>query len=103
MPIRRETGNILTRFFALILRATGVVCALRQWDEDSAMCTEQTTAPTLLGWLRDPMIRLVMDSDGVTEKEMIALVRRIRLAVAARPDTLPELSRLPVHEGRAGW
>ncbi len=57
------------------------------------MCTEQTTAPTLRGWLRDPMIRLMMQSDGVTEQEMIALVRRVTAAIAARPDPVPTLSR----------
>jgi hypothetical protein len=50
------------------------------------MCTEPTTAQTLRGWLRDPMIRLVMDSDGVTEREMIALVRRVTTASAARSE-----------------
>jgi hypothetical protein len=53
------------------------------------MCTEQMTAPGLRGWLRDPMIRMVMDSDGVTEREMIDLVRRVTAAVASRPDALP--------------
>lgn len=52
------------------------------------MCTEQT-ASTLRGWLRDPMIRLVMESDGVTEHEMIALVRRVSTAVASRPPQFP--------------
>jgi hypothetical protein len=67
------------------------------------MCTEQTTAPTLRGWLRDPMIRLVMESDGVTEQDMIALVRRVTAAVASRPDTLPALTQLCVPEGQAAW
>lgn len=67
------------------------------------MCTEQTTAPTLRGWLRDPMIRLVMQSDGVTEHEMIALVRRVTTAVASRPDPMPPPSRWPVHEGSVAW
>lgn len=49
------------------------------------MCCEQTTAFTLRGWLRDPMTRLVMESDGVTEHEMIALVRRVATAAASRP------------------
>ncbi len=72
-------------------------------DEDSAMCTEQTTAPTLRGWLRDPMIRLVMESDGVTEHEMIALVRRVTTAVASRPDPVAALSPWRVPEGHAAW
>jgi len=64
------------------------------------MCTDQTTASTLRGWLRDPMVRLVMNSDGVTEHEMIALVRRVTTA-AARPDPAPSLSRWRVQEGHA--
>jgi len=67
------------------------------------MCTEQTTAPTLRGWLRDPMIRLVMESDGVTEHEMIALVRRVTIAVASRPDPVPALSPWRVQESRTAW
>jgi hypothetical protein len=72
-------------------------------DEDGAMCTEQTTASTLRGWLQDPMIRLVMDSDGVTQHEMIALVRRVTTAVASRPDPVPTLSQWRVPEGHAAW
>jgi hypothetical protein len=67
------------------------------------MCTEQTTAPTLRGWLRDPMIRLVMESDGVTEHEMIALVRRVTTAVALRPNPVPGLSQWRVEEGHSAW
>jgi hypothetical protein len=34
--------------------------------------------------LRDPLIRLVMESDGVTEQALIALVEQVRLSLAAR-------------------
>jgi hypothetical protein len=34
--------------------------------------------------LRDPMIRLVMASDGVTEREMIAVMDQLLRALAAR-------------------
>jgi hypothetical protein len=67
------------------------------------MCTEQTTAPTLRGWLRDPMIRLVMESDGVTKHEMIALVRRVTIAVASRPDPVPAASQWRVQESHTAW
>jgi hypothetical protein len=72
-------------------------------DEDSAMCTEPTTAPTLRGWLRDPMIRLMMESDGVTEHEMITLVRRVTMAVASRPDPVPTLPQWRVQESHPAW
>ena len=34
--------------------------------------------------LQDPLIRLVMDSDGVTEQAMIAILENLRIALAAR-------------------
>lgn len=67
------------------------------------MCTEQIGAPTLRGWLRDPMIRLVMESDGVTEHEMIALVRRVSTAVASRPPALPPPTQWRIQEGHTAW
>jgi hypothetical protein len=67
------------------------------------MCTERTTGPTLGGWLQDPMIRLMMDSDGVTDQEMIALLQRVTTAVAARPDPLPALSQWRVPECHRAW
>jgi hypothetical protein len=34
--------------------------------------------------LQDPLIRLVMDSDGVTEQAMIGVLEHLRIALAAR-------------------
>jgi hypothetical protein len=42
--------------------------------------------------LRDPLIRLVMQSDGVTEQAMIAVVDQLRRSMAARA---PRDSRQP--------
>ena len=67
------------------------------------MCSEQTTAFTLRGWLRDPMIRLVMESDGVTEHEMIALVRRVATAAASRPQSMPPAPQASHTEHHAAW
>lgn len=63
------------------------------------MCSEQTMALTLRGLLRDPMIRLVMASDGVTEHDMIALVRRVTTAAASRPKAMtpPPVPVVPEH------
>ena len=36
--------------------------------------------------LRDPLIRLVMSSDGVTEQAMIALLDQLRQSLAERND-----------------
>jgi hypothetical protein len=49
------------------------------------------------------MIRLVMESDGVTEHEMIALVRRVTTAVASRPDPVSALPHWRVHESHTAW
>ena len=45
--------------------------------------------------LRDPLTRLVMASDGVSEQELMALLRRIRRARFPRAAMLAE----PVHPG----
>jgi hypothetical protein len=63
------------------------------------MYNDDSKASTLRGWLRDPMIRLVMESDGVTDEDMIALVRRVCDAVASRPASMAHTSqwRVPDH------
>jgi hypothetical protein len=38
--------------------------------------------------LRDPLIRLVMKSDGVTEQEMVAVMDQLRRALTAREDRM---------------
>jgi len=67
------------------------------------MCSEQTTAFTLRGLLRDPMIRSVMASDGVTDEEMIALVRRLVAATASRPQLLSRAPQVPTMERSGAW
>jgi len=66
------------------------------------MCTEQLTASTLRGWLRDPMIRLVMASDGVSEQDMITLVERVSVAVSTRLTT-PVASQWRPQECSGAW
>jgi hypothetical protein len=48
------------------------------------VCAGSDDDVVLTGLLRDPLIRLVMESDGVTERAMIALVERVRRSLAAR-------------------
>ena len=48
------------------------------------MCTQQISIPTIGCGLEDPLIRLMMDSDRVSEAEMLALLQRVSTAVAAR-------------------
>lgn len=50
---------------------------MRQLSEDRVGC-----------WLQDPMIRLVMASDHVSEHEMRALLERVSIAVASRQEAL---------------
>ena len=52
------------------------------------MCTYQITVPTMGCWLEDPLIRLVMDSDHVSDDDMVTLLRRVSAAVASRPPAL---------------
>jgi hypothetical protein len=84
------------------LFAGGRSIAPRQGMKDSAMCSEQTTAFTLRALLRDPMIRMVMQSDGVTDHEMISLVRRVAAATASRPQ-IAAVQSVPVVEQRGAW
>jgi hypothetical protein len=48
------------------------------------MCAGQNDVMRFPDLLRDPLIRLVMKSDGITEQEMIALMEQLRRALAAR-------------------
>jgi hypothetical protein len=47
------------------------------------VCAETECDATFGELLRDPLIRLVMASDGVTERDMIALRDQVRRALAA--------------------
>jgi hypothetical protein len=48
------------------------------------VCVRSDDEAGFCSLLRDPLIRLVMDSDGVTEQAMIALVEQVRWSLAAR-------------------
>jgi hypothetical protein len=61
------------------------------------VCAGSDDEAGLNGLLRDPLIRLVMDSDGVTEQAMIALVEQVRRSLAVR-----ERQMSPVHKDCSG-
>ena len=61
------------------------------------MCAGSDDEAGLNSLLRDPLIRLIMDSDGVTEQAMIALVEQVRRSLAARERQLG-----PVHKYCSG-
>ena len=48
------------------------------------MCVGSDDGMRFSDLLREPLIRLVMESDGVTEQEMIAVMYQLRRALAAR-------------------
>jgi hypothetical protein len=48
------------------------------------MCAGQNDEMRFPDLLRDPLIRLVMESDGVTEQEMNGVMDQLRRALAAR-------------------
>ncbi len=48
------------------------------------MATEATNRPELLDLARDPLVRLVMASDGVTEAAFVAVMQTAQRAIDAR-------------------
>ena len=48
------------------------------------MCVGLNDDEGLNTLLRDPLVRLVMQSDGVTEQAMIAVLEQLRRSLAAR-------------------
>ena len=53
-----------------------------------AICAETRDEAGFDSLLRDPLIRLVMKSDGVTEQKMIAVMDQLRRSLAAREGRL---------------
>jgi len=51
------------------------------------MCSTSKYERAVIDLLQDPLIRLVMDSDGVTEQALIAILEHLRIALAARSST----------------
>jgi hypothetical protein len=58
------------------------------------MCTPTISSLTLAGMLQDPLIRLVMRSDNVSEDDHSELLHRVRLSLITRADATDE--RVPV-------
>ena len=55
-----------------------------QWSEGVAMCVGSDDGMRFSDLLRDPLIRLVTESDGVTEQKMVAVMYQLCRALAAR-------------------
>jgi hypothetical protein len=58
------------------------------------MCTHDSSGLTLTGLLHDPLTRMVMRSDGVTEQDFSDLMLRVKDCLLAR-------GRPPVRFGEA--
>jgi len=53
-------------------------------QQEVVVCAEIDCEARFGDLLRDPLIRLVMESDGVTDRDMIALRDQVRRVLAAR-------------------
>ena len=62
------------------------------------MCAGSDDRLQFASMLRDPLIRLVMDSDGVTEQEMIAVMDRLLRDLTGR-----EVRCVAVKSARLCW
>jgi hypothetical protein len=56
----------------------------RRTLQEVIVCADTDCHASFSDLLQDPLIRLVMASDGVTERDMIALGDQVRRALAAR-------------------
>jgi len=66
------------------------------------VCAKADYDMTFASLLHDPLIRLVMASDGVTEDAMIELMTQVRQSIAAREQPRPTLNvqRAPLNRER---
>lgn len=53
----------------------------------AAMCTTTISTLTMACMLRDPLIRMVMHSDGVSDDDMSELLSRVKDTLTARGAT----------------
>ena len=58
------------------------------------MCMTSTGTLTLSAMLTDPLIRMVMRSDGVSEEDFSALLFRVKDALEQRHASEPVLERM---------
>jgi hypothetical protein len=56
------------------------------------MCTDAQKDYGCIDLLEDPLIRLVMKSDGVVEDEIAALIERVRQALLSEERKIPRSS-----------
>ena len=56
----------------------------------AAMCTTTISTLTMACMLRDPLIRMVMHSDGVSDDDMSELLSRVKDTLVARGSAEPQ-------------
>jgi len=85
----RIVSKLLTQFIATV----GVWMWQRTVSADgmNAMCTLRVEALSFPGMLEDPLIRMMMDSDGVSDGELRELMTHLRDVVVARGETVASL------------
>ena len=69
------------------IRTPAAILRCLDWSHTTSevtVCVGLNDDEGLNGLLRDPLIRLVMQSDGVTEQAMIAVIEQLRRSLAAR-------------------
>jgi hypothetical protein len=66
---------------------------------EGAMTDDTVHRSDLAALARDPLVRLVMASDGVTEAEFVAVLRSAQLAVQSRTATAQNCAVTPRRRG----
>jgi hypothetical protein len=62
-----------------------------QQDGEAIVSAETVGALTFESMLTDPLIRAVMDSDGVTVDDLVAVLEAAQRAIAAREQDTPRI------------
>jgi hypothetical protein len=76
-------GHVKTQFISILLNG-GSYNPVAQTGMVIVMCMMTVSALTLTGLLQDPLTKLVMRSDGVSERDFSELLLRVQDTLIAR-------------------
>jgi len=76
-------GHVKTQFISILLNG-GSYNPVAQTGMVIVMCMLTVSALTLTGLLQDPLTKLVMRSDGVSERDFSELLLRVQDTLIAR-------------------
>jgi hypothetical protein len=93
-----EAGYVKTQFISILFLRGGYNPVART-GMVKIMCMTTMSTLTLTGLLQDPLTKLVMRSDGVSEEDFSALLQRVQDSLIARS----ALPRLETGQLAAGW